>query len=450
MGTTKYYGVTAKALAVAAIAITMTASAWAAGKEKVLLSFQGPNGGNPTAGVIADAEGNLYGAAADGGEFGFGNVFKLTQNKNGTWTQTVLYSFKGDDASDGQVPLASLILDGEGNLYGTTGGGGTHPPISDGTVFKLTPTKSGAWTETILHSFNCTEGQDDNDGCAPYSYLVFDKAGNLYGTTNKGGGGDFTTFCQNGCGTVFKLAPNKDGTWTESLIHTFPHGKGGTPDGQNPYAGLIIDDAGNLYGTTYIGGHDDAGVVFKLTPNSNGTWKETVLFSFRATINNPKDGLAAYAGLTMDKSGNLYGTTRNGGGKVTGGGTVYKLTPTAKGEWQETVIHAFPSPRYHDGEIVLTGVTMDAAGNLYGATTFGGGKQEPTCQDFDGCGVVYKLSPNADGTWSESILHAFQNSADGGEPELDRLLVDSAGNVYGTTFFGGTGAGGGTVFEITP
>jgi len=287
----------------------------------------------------------------------------------------------------------------------------------------------------------------DNDGCAPYSYLVFDKAGNLYGTTNKGGEATSQRFVR----TAAEPSSSSRRTRTVAgLIRTFPHGMGGTPDGQNPYAGLIIDDAGNLYGTTYIGGHDDAGLVFKLTPNSNGRWKEAVLFSFRATINNPKDRLAAYAGLTMDKSGNLYGTTRNGGGKVTGGGTVYRLTPTAKGEWQETVIHAFPSPRYHDGEFELTGVTMDAAGNLYGATTFGGGKQEPTCQDYDGCGVVYKLSPNADGTWSESILHAFQGSTDGGEPELDRFLVDSAGNVYGTTFFGGTGAGGGTVFEITP
>ena len=126
MGTTRPNGVTAKALAVAAVTITMTASTWAAGKEKVLLSFQGPNGGNPTAGLIADAHGNLYGAAADGGKFGFGNVFKLTKNNNGKWTQTVLYSFAGDNASDGQAPLASLLFDGKGNLYGTTGGGGTH------------------------------------------------------------------------------------------------------------------------------------------------------------------------------------------------------------------------------------------------------------------------------------------------------------------------------------
>jgi hypothetical protein len=152
----------------------------------------------------------------------------------------------------------------------------------------------------------------------------------------------------------------------------------------------------------------------------------------------------------MDKSGILYGTTRSSGGKVTGGGTVNKLTPTSKGEWSETVIHAFPAPRYHDREFVLTGVTLEAAGNLYGANRFGGGRQESTCDDFDGCGIVYKLSPNPDGGWRESILHAFHHSRGGGEPELDRLLVDSAGNVYGTTFVGGSGVGGGTVFEITP
>jgi uncharacterized repeat protein (TIGR03803 family) len=438
-------------LAALAISFTLVAHSWAASKETVLLTFQnGSDGGNPTAGFIADAQGDLYGTAPGGGDFGFGTAFKLTHNKNGSWTETTLYSFKGNQNGtvDGAGPQASLVFDGTGNLYGTTVAGGANPPISDGTVFKLTPTKSGEWKETILHSFNCTEGKGDNDGCEPYSYLIFDKAGNLYGTTLRGGGGDFTTFCQNGCGSVFKLSPNQDGSWTESLIHTFPKGNGGTPDGQNPYAGLLLDSSGNLYGTTWIGGPDDEGIIFRLAPGSKGTWKETVLFHFHDLINNPPDGANPYAGLLMDKAGNLYGTTRDGGGKVTGGGVVFQLTPTKKGEWKEKVIHAFPSPRYHDGELVMTGVIADAAGNLYGAAPFGGGKQEPNCGDFDGCGVVYKLSPNSKGSWTETILYAFQGAADGSEPLPDRLLLDAKGNLYGTTFTGG--ADFGVVFEIQP
>jgi uncharacterized repeat protein (TIGR03803 family) len=436
-------------LLLVAITLTLTAGSWAASSEKVLYNFQdGADGAAPMSGLISDAHGNLYGTAFIGGEFGAGTAFRLTQDKNGSWTETTIYSFQGNlnGTADGGGPAAGLVFDDAGNLYGTTTAGGDNPPISDGTVFKLTPTKSGEWKETILHSFNCTEGKGDSDGCNPNSYLIFDKAGNLYGTTLKGGGGAFTTFCQNGCGSVFKLAPNKDGSWTESLIHTFPNGDGGTPDGQNPYAGLLLDDSGNLYGTTWVGGPDDEGIIFRLAPESNGKWKETVLFHFHDLVNDPPDGANPYAGLIMDKAGNLYGTTRDGGGKVGGYGVVFQLTPTAKGEWKEKVIHAFPTPRYRDGELLMTGVIADAAGNLYGAAPFGGGKQEPDCGDYDGCGVVYKLSPNSNGTWTETILYAFQGGSDGGEPLPDRLLIDSKGNLFGTTFAGGLGAG--TVFEI--
>jgi uncharacterized repeat protein (TIGR03803 family) len=445
----KFNAHSSRFLAVAAITLTLAANSWAASKEAVLYTFQGgSDGAVPAAGLIADAQGNLYGTTFIRGNFDAGTVFKLTRNKNGSFTETTIYTFQGNlnGTADGAGPSANLVFDHAGNLYGTTTAGGANPPISDGTVFKLTPTKSGEWKETILHSFNCTEGKGDNDGCDPNSYLLFDQAGNLYGTTVSGGGGDFTTFCQNGCGTVFKLSPNKDGSWTESLIHTFPRGNGGTPDGQNPYAGLIIDSSGNLYGTTWIGGPDDEGIIFRLAPQSNGTWKETVLFSFHDLINNPPDGANPNAGLLMDKAGNLYGTTRDGGGKVTGGGVVFQLTPTTKGEWKEKVIHAFPSPRYHDGELVMTGLVADAAGNFYGAALVGGGKQEPNCGDYDGCGVVFKLSPNSNGTWSETILYAFQGGSDGAFPQDDRMVVDASGNVYGTT--SGGGIGGGVVFEI--
>jgi uncharacterized repeat protein (TIGR03803 family) len=431
-------------LATAIFTFILTTAGWAASNEKVLYTFQGGSDGDfPMAGVISDAHGNLYGTTYVGGDSNLGSVFKLAPKKNGGWTKTTILSFQGIPV-DGSQPTASLVLDAKGNLYGTTTGGGVGI-AGEGTVFELSPTQQGQWKETILHTFDCFS---NNDGCLPQSSLIFDQAGNLYGTTLQGGGGDNNTFCSNGCGTVFELSPNKGGGWTETQLHTFPHGDGGTPDGQNPYAGLIFDSAGNLYGTTWVGGPDDEGIIFRLAPESKGKWKETVLFRFHDLVNNPPDGANPYAGLLMDKAGNLYGTTRDGGGKVTGGGVVFQLTPTTKGEWKETVIHAFPTPRYHDGELLMTGLIADAAGNLYGAAPFGGGKQEADCADFDGCGVVFELSPNSNGTWSETIIHAFKGGSDGGEPLPDRLLFDAKGNLYGTTSVGGIGAG--VVFEIKP
>jgi uncharacterized repeat protein (TIGR03803 family) len=246
------------------------------------------------------------------------------------------------------------------------------------------------------------------------------------------------------------LAPNGDGSWTESIIHAFHRGGGGTPDGQNPDAGLIIDKSGDLYGTTYFGGPDDQGIVFKLAPTKGGRWKERILFRFHG-LEHATGGADPYGGLVMDRAGNLYGTTTGGGDTVLQSGVVFKLTPTQKGEWKETVIHAFPTPRYHDGELPYTGLLIDASGNLYGAAFAGGGKQEPNCQDFDGCGVVYKLLPTSNGRWKETILYAFQGGSDGSVPEDDRLVMDAAGNLYGTTFAGGiigNSVANGVVFEV--
>src|SRR3984885_14352767 len=420
-------------LAVALVTLTLTVGSWAASKERVLYSFQGgADGSFPMGGVISDAQGNLYGAT-NGGDLGTGNVYKLTHNKDGSWTNTVLHSFEGEPV-DGAQPMGSLVFDSQGNLYGTTSTGGIGVE-GEGTVFKLTPIKKGPWKETILHTFNCL---NTNDGCGPQSSVIFDSAGNLYGTTLQGGGGDNSTFCQNGCGTVFELSPNKDGSWTESLIHTFPDGSGGTPDGQNPYASLIMDSAGNLYGTTWAGGPDDEGIIFRLAPAAKGKWKETVLFHFHDLVNNPPDGANPYASLLMDKDGNLYGTTRDGGGKPGGGGTVFKLTPTAKGAWKETVIHAFSSTN-DGGYLPLAGLIADSVGNLYSVTP----------QDGEsGDGVVFKLSPNSNGSWTETVLYGFQGGSDGSTTFFDRLLIDAAGNLYGTTEVGGLGDG--VVFKITP
>ncbi|MFZ0953348.1 MAG: choice-of-anchor tandem repeat GloVer-containing protein, partial [Candidatus Sulfotelmatobacter sp.] len=253
--------------------------------------------GAPGGGLIFDAAGNLYGAAAGNGGIGTATVFKLTANSDGTWTESVLFKFFGG------YPEAGLIFDAAGNLYGTT-----IQPGLQGTVFELSPTSDGGWTESTLFTFG------GRDGANPLGGLIFDAAGNLYGTT--AGGGSSSTECtsggHNGCGVVFKLAPNPDGTWTESVLHTFL----GEPS-EYPSAGLTMDAAGNLYGTTN-GGGTNYGSVFKLTPTSSG-WSYTVLHRFLGL-----PGEYPYAGVIMDAAGNLYGTTSEGS---TNYGLVFEITP---------------------------------------------------------------------------------------------------------------------------
>jgi uncharacterized repeat protein (TIGR03803 family) len=448
--------------AVAAITLILAVSSWAVGNEKVLYTFQGTGDGvQPIGGVIRDANGNLYGTTrfnfqSSGAPSGFGLVYQLTPTKSGEFKEKVIYAFQGE-LIDGQSPQSSVVFDTAGNLYGTADGG-LH---GCGIVYKLTPTQNGSWTETIIHQFDAFEGH--NDGCEPVGSLIFDKAGNLYGTTSQGGGGTTDTFCTNGCGTVFKLTPNKDGSWTESILHALHQGGGGSPDGQNPFDSVVFDNAGNLYGTTLAGGPDDLGTVFKLTPATSGKWTETLLFKFHDLVNNPPDGANPMAGVVLDPSGNLYGTTLGGGGALGGGGTVFKLTAGATGKFKESVIHRFSLSKsgFQDGMIPAGGLIMDSAGNLFGTTFLGGGHNEPVCQIdgqqvFEGCGTIFKLTPTANGKWSESFLHAFQDDTDGGLPEPDHLTMDAQGNLYGSASAGGklvqSQNGGfnsfGVVFEI--
>jgi uncharacterized repeat protein (TIGR03803 family) len=305
--------------------------------ESVLHRFTGKDGAGPIAGLIFDTAGNLYGTTALGGRDNVGTVFKLMPNTDGSWTETVLHSFTG--GLDGRNPSAGLIFDTAGNLYGTTQGEFGH---TSGNVFKLMPNSDRSWTETVLYSF--TGGAD---GGFPFAGLIFDTARNLYGTTHMGG--------RDNLGTVFKLMPNSDGSWTETVLHSFTLG----PDGQGPDDGLIFDTAGNLYGTTQYGGPDDAGTVFKLMPNSDGSWTETVLYSFTGGA----DGFEPQAGLIFDTAGNLYGTTPGGG--AAGLGVVFKLVPNSNGKWKETVLHSFFD---HPGADPFPGVIFDAKGNLYGTT----------------------------------------------------------------------------------
>jgi uncharacterized repeat protein (TIGR03803 family) len=324
--------------------------------------------------------------------------------------------------SDPKLPYAGLIFDKAGNLYGTTEFGGSN---GQGTVFEIAPNSNGSWTETVLYDFT-----GSTDGGQPYASLVFDSAGNLYGTTNFGG----IANCNLGCGTVFKLTPGSGG-WTESVLYTFTGGA----DGREPYARLLFDPTGNLYGTTLLGGNigsvcsEGCGTVFKLTPGSSG-WTESVLYAFQGAA----DGASPYAGLTRDPTGNLYGTAYAGGASANG--VVFKLSPASSG-WTESVLYAFTGA--YDGKYPHGDLILDAAGNLYG-TAFQGGN--------GGYGVVFRLVPNSKGGWRERVLHTFENTP-AGNP-VAGLVMDTAGNLYGTTMLGATqtscGGGCGTLFKLSP
>jgi uncharacterized repeat protein (TIGR03803 family) len=430
-------------LAVVAVILTLALSSWASSTERVLYTFQGTGDGvEPIGGVVRDAKGNLYGTTrfnfqGSGAPTGFGLVYQLTPTKSGEFKEKVIYAFQGE-LIDGQSPQSSVVFDAAGNLYGTADGG----LFGCGIVYKLAPTQNGPWTETIIHQFDAFNGH--NDGCEPVGSLIFDKAGNLYGTTSQGGGGTSDTFCTNGCGTVFKLTPNKDGSWTETILHAMHKGGGGSPDGQNPFDSVVFDNAGNLYGTTLAGGPDDLGTVFELTPATRGKWTETLLFKFHDLVNNPPDGANPMAGVVLDPAGDLYGTTTGGGGGLGGGGTVFKLTAGGNGKFKESVIHRFSLSEsgFQDGMFPYGGLIMDSAGNLFGTTLLGGGHNEPLCffggvQSFTGCGTVFKLTPAANGKWKESLLHSFQGSTDGGAPQPDHLTMDADGNLYGAASTGG-------------
>lgn len=331
--------------------------------------------------------------------------------------EAVIFSFH---IKDGLWPDASLIFDAKGNLYGTTYRGGTY---NQGTVFELIP-GNGGWSEEVLHSFNNT----NQDGYNPLNGLVFDAEGNLYGTTPFGGA--------YGEGIVFELTPTGGGAWTETILHNFD--RNGT-DGYSPYAGVILDAAGNLYGTAAAGGAHGDGAVFELSPSGNGSWTEIILHSFSLS-----DGYSPSASLIFDAAGNLYGTTQGGG--AYGCGTVFGMRPERGGNWAEGVLYSFAN-NGEDGCGPESSVVFDAAGNLYGTTTYGGINNEQ-CSN-NGCGTVYGLRPTARGSWEEGVLHSFNPNGEDGFNPHGSLLLDTAGNVYGTTLYGGA-YGSGTVFELRP
>jgi len=386
-------------------------------QESVLYDFRGETGnmGSPVSALLLDSKGNFYGTALVGGVNDVGAVFELSKGVDGVWTGKILHNFS-PDTSDGFEPNSALIFDSKGNLYGTTADGGRH---GGGTVFELIPQASGTWTEKTLYSF----GVNPSDGFEPVGGVVSDANGNLFGVT----AGEK--------GTVFELMPGSGGTWTKKELFVFADE---AADGAIPLASLVFDKNGNLYGTTSMGGAQELGTVFELSPQPGGTWKETVLHNFGESID---DGTTPVAGVVFDHAGNLYGTTC-GGGNICGigdhldFGTVFELSPANGGAWEETILHKF-SLSNRDGIAPQSGVVLDAKGNLYGVTGSGG---------VEGYGLAYELVKPTTGSWTEEYLYSFFFLYQEGYDPTGGLIFDSSGNLYGTTSKGGNG--GGTFFEI--
>jgi|HubBroStandDraft_6_1064221.scaffolds.fasta_scaffold384004_1 uncharacterized repeat protein (TIGR03803 family) len=325
-----------------------------------------------------------------------------------TAQEQVLHSF--GQGNDGISPVSSLVFDAAGNLYGTTEDGGIH---GNGMVFELSPRQGGGWTERVLHSFG-----NGTDGQTPAAGLAFDSAGNLYGTTQGGG--------LHAAGTVYELTPLQGGGWSEKVLRSF----GGGVDGAYPAANLLVDNAGDLYGTTSLGGTEGGGTVFEMLPRQGGGWSEKILYNF----GSGSDGAYPDAGLIVDASGNFYGTTSGGG--IHFDGAVFELSPS-NGGWSETILHSFGHAS--DGSDPEAALTFDSAGNLYGTTNRGG---------IHSLGTVFELTPREGGGWTESVLHSFGEGTDGQLP-LANLIPDSAGNLYGTTSVGGIHTSG-TLFKMAP
>jgi len=397
--------------------------------ESVIYNFS--NGAWPQAGLVMDSSGNLYGTTSGAGSFSKGTVFELVYDSSThSYTEKVLFSFNG---TDGASPIGALIMDSSGNLYGTTSGGGTGP----GTVFELSPptTTGGSWTENVLYDFLGGTG----DGANPQAALVMDSSGNLYGTTLHAG--------SSSKGSVFELVyDSSTHSYTEKVLFSF----NGT-DGANPTGALIMDSSGNLYGTASAGGtgwdstsqySTGDGLVFKLSPptTTGGSWTENVLHKFSIL-----DGSTPKAGLIMDSSGNLYGTCWSSwisSSSSPGYGNVFELYPdtTSTTGYTEKTLYTFSDSRI--GANPRADLIRDSKGNLYSTTAFG---------DPANHGTAFELYPDTTSTtgYTEKVLHGFAGTLDGQNP-YGALVMDKSGNLYSTTYFGGSNYGQGTAFGIAP
>ena len=398
----------ALALAVALLPTVVTSGAAQAQSLQVLYTFTGElDGAQPYSGVTRDRFGNLFGTTHSGNQgTNWGNLYEL-QSRNGHWVFRALSLFDGALES-------GVVFGPNGTLYGTSPNNISHYP--HGYVYNVRPPINAfchsvicSWDQTILYGFS-----GGNDGWAPrFGSIIFDQAGNMYNTTSLGGA--------NGVGVVFEMSPSGSG-WSEQPIYTFSG-----PDGAKPYSGVIFDGTGNLYGTTTQGGQHNQGAVYELTP-SGGGWTQQVLYSFQGT----SDGATPTGTLVQDTAGNLYGTTITGGSG--GGGTVFELSPSG-GSWNFNLLYSFTGGANCGPWGALS---FDAQGNLVGATV---------CDGANNDGNVFRLT-NSGGTWTYSSVYDFTGGNDGRFPYCS-VVFDSAGDMYGTAYGGGT-YNKGTIWEITP
>jgi uncharacterized repeat protein (TIGR03803 family) len=375
--------------------------------EHLIYSFTGgADGGNAATGLVLDTAGNLYGTAVVGGKDTCGVVFKLAP-KGKSWQESVLYNF--DCFATGKNPHGGVAFDPQGNLDGTTvsgGSGGSCGSYGCGVAFQLAP--SG---ETVLHSFS---GGDD--GFGPGGGVVFDTAGNLYGTAPDGG--------SHGEGVIYEVTPSGS-NGPDKILHAFNGDKDG---GTGSLGSLLMDKSGALYGVTETGGAHGAGTAYKLKRDSQKKWKLTILYTFQGGT----DATSPYGGLVADAAGNLYGTTYYGG--ANGLGAVYKLVRSGKG-YHEHVLYSFKGGS--DGSSSTSTLIFGKAGDLYGTTSAGGGECD--------CGTIFKVDPK---TGKERVLHAFGSGSDGAYSYYG-MTSGANGNLYGATVAGGT-KNQGAVFEFTP
>jgi uncharacterized repeat protein (TIGR03803 family) len=384
--------------------------------EKLHRFSGGKNGGNPFGPLFADQNGNLYGTTQTGGPSGFGVIFELSQNNDGSWSDATLHRFQG---SDGSYPRPGLTMDAQGNLYGTTFTGGDQ---GGGVVFELSPDGHGGWNHSVLFNFG---GPNSTIGSNPNGNLTLDTNGNVFGTTQLGG----TKTCTGEpgpCGVAYELSPSGGGGWTESVLYNF----GGPPDGSYPYSPLLSDSAGNLYGTTSLGGSGKCndgeglvigcGTVFELSPTLNG-WSETILYNFRKSEQNMPGSPLVFAG-----DGSLYSTA---------GYDVFQLK-SGRGAWEKSTIYEFTEGIA--GTIPSGGVVFDLDGNLYGTTSSSG---------LDGYSTAFKLSPPSGGTgsWNERPLAHFGKGLDSNQPR-GGILIGGHKTLYGAA---SDTAGHGYVFAVT-
>ena len=422
--------IVARVAGLAALFILLRAIASQAQTFTVLHEFTGgADGSNPYSSLAMDTRGNLYGVAPFGGlnrcetqnGIGCGTAFKLAPHGS-SWVFSTLYQFTS--GSGGSIPVGTPYIASDGTIYGTTDGGGNldcRDLFGDGcgTVFRLRPQPtfcaalSCPWINTVLYTF--TGGSDGSD---PYTGVVLDRAGNVYGTTYAGGASH--------SGVVYKISPTGSG-WSYSTIHGFA---GGT-DGANPTSTPVFDSSGNLYGTTAYGGGcggTGCGTVFQLIPSGTG-WSENILYNFSGSYGTP------LGGLVLDAQANIYGSASTPN-------TVFELSNMSD-EWTATSIYSDQSLGLQSFRSTLA---RDAAGNLYGTSEFGGN----TTNCVYGCGFVYELSPSAGG-WTFAQLYEFAGGSDGALP-IGGVVLDRNGNIYGTTYSGGAhtcgSQGCGVVWEI--